>query len=119
MPDERPPGQESAQAPPIDYIKVQESPEFTELKRRFRRFVFPVSVAFFVWFIGYVLLAAYAHDFMATPVFGNVNLGIVLGLGQFVSTFAITRSYVWYANHKLDPISASIREDLERTEAAS
>ena len=113
MPDERPPGQESAQAPPIDYIKVQESPEFTELKRRFRRFVFPVSVAFFVWFIGYVLLAAYAHDFMATPVFGNVNLGIVLGLGQFVTTFAITMIYVKFANKRLDPLSVDIRADLE------
>ncbi|UBH04998.1 hypothetical protein K8P10_000509 [Leucobacter sp. Psy1] len=113
MPDEHPPGPDNDAAPPIDYISVQESPEFIELKRRFRRFVFPVSVAFFVWFITYVLLAAYAHDFMATPVFGNVNLGIILGLGQFVTTFAITMIYVRFANKRLDPLSVDIRADLE------
>ena len=113
MPDERPPGPDNSAAPPIDYISVQESPEFIELKRRFRRFVFPVSVAFFVWFITYVLLAAYAHDFMATPVFGNVNLGIILGLGQFVTTFAITMIYVRFANKRLDPLSVDIRAELE------
>ena len=102
------------EAPPdIDYEAVQRSSEFQELKRRFRTFVFPVSALFMVWFLAYVLLSAYAHDFMATPVIGNVNLGIVLGLGQFVTTFAITMIYVRFANKRLDPISVGIRADLE------
>ncbi|MBL3686126.1 DUF485 domain-containing protein [Leucobacter zeae] len=99
--------------PDIDYEAVQRSPEFQELKRRFRTFVFPVSALFMVWFLAYVLLSAYAHDFMATPVLGNVNVGILLGLGQFVSTFVITMLYVRFANKRLDPVSVSIRADLE------
>lgn len=98
---------------PIDHVAVQDSNEFQELKTRFRRFVFPLSVAFLVWFLLYVLLAAYAHDFMARPLFGNINVGIVLGLGQFLTTFVITMMYVRFANRRLDPISTSIRADLE------
>ena len=75
--------------------------------------MFPVAVLFLVWYFAYVLLAAYAKDFMATPVFGNVNVGLLLGLGQFVSTFVITMLYVRYANRNLDPLAQEIRTDLE------
>ena len=103
----------------VDYLRVEDSPQFRELKRRHRSFVLPVAALFLIWYFAYVLLADYAHDFMATPVFGNVNVGLLLGLGQFVTTFAITMWYVWYANHTLDPISADIRADLERQEAGA
>ena len=92
---------------------MQESPEFQELRHRLRRFVFPMTAFFLTWYAGYVLLATYAPDFMATKVFGNVNLGIVLGLGQFVTTFVITALYVKFANRELDPRSSAIREELE------
>ena len=96
----------------VDYLRVEESPQFRELKRRHRSFVLPVAALFLIWYFAYVLLADYAHDFMATPVFGNVNVGLLLGLGQFVTTFAITMWYVWYANRKLDPLAEELRTSL-------
>ena len=108
-------------APPggIDYIAVEESPPFQELKRKQRSFIFPLAVFFLVWYFAYVLLAAYAHEFMATPVFGAVNIGLLMGLGQFVTTFAITMWYVSYANKTLDPRATAIREELEKVEVSS
>jgi uncharacterized membrane protein (DUF485 family) len=100
----------------IDYVAVEDSPRFRELKREHRSFVFPVAIGFLVWYFAYVLLADYAHEFMATPVLGNVNAGILLGLGQFVTTFAITTWYVHRANARFDPIAAEIRADLEGRE---
>lgn len=96
-----------------NYQEVAESPDFRDLQRRHRSFVFPLAVLFLVWYFVYVLLAAYAHDFMATPVFGSVNVGLLFGLGQFVTTFVITMTYVWYANRKLDPVAEKIRSELE------
>jgi uncharacterized membrane protein (DUF485 family) len=110
---------DSAPTPPaaaLDYQEVAESDDFRLLQRSHRRFVFPVAVLFLVWYFVYVMLAAYAHEFMATPVFDNVNVGLLLGLGQFVTTFVITMSYVAYANRKLDPLSQKIRSDLEARE---
>jgi uncharacterized membrane protein (DUF485 family) len=77
-----------------------------------------MTVAFLAWYLLYVLLSTYAPGFMATPVFGNVNLGILLGLAQFVSTFAITHLYVAHANRSTDPIADEMRERLEHHEYA-
>src|ERR1041384_5693937 len=98
---------------PRDYQELAESPDFRELQKRHRSFVFPLAVLFLVWYFVYVLLAAYAHDFMATPVFGSVNVGLLFGLGQFVTTFVITMAYVRYANRKLDPLTEKLRGELE------
>lgn len=103
----------------MDYIAAQESEEFVALKRSHRSFVFPMAAFFIIWYAVYVLLGAYAHDFMAQPVFGSVNLGIVLGLGQFVTTFLITSIYVMYANRKLDPKAQALRTEFEAQEASS
>ncbi|WP_063036495.1 DUF485 domain-containing protein [Nocardia grenadensis] len=99
--------------PPPDFVAAQTSPEFQELRNRLRRFIFPMAALFLLWYLGYVLLGAYAHDFMATPVFGEVNIGLLLGLGQFLSTFVITGLYVRFANRELDPRAAALRAELE------
>ena len=98
---------------PEEYLAAQNSPEFMDLKRRFRAFAFPMTFAFFTWYLLYVLLSTYAPDLMATEVFGNVNLGLLLGLAQFVTTFAITHLYVAHANKRTDPIADEMRERLE------
>jgi uncharacterized membrane protein (DUF485 family) len=99
--------------PGEDWEAVQASPEFTELRRRLRVFVFPMTAFFLGWYLLYVLVADYAHDFMAIKLVGNINVGLVFGLLQFVSTFVITGLYVRYANRRLDPLAAGIRERLE------
>jgi uncharacterized membrane protein (DUF485 family) len=98
---------------PEEYREAQNSPEFSELRKRFRAFAIPMTVAFLTWYLLYVLLSTYAHDFMSTSVFGNVNVGLLFGLGQFVSTFVITHLYVSHANRRTDPIADEMRERLE------
>jgi uncharacterized membrane protein (DUF485 family) len=95
------------------YIAVQKSPEFQDLRSRFRRFVLPVTFISLLWYFLYVLLAAYATDFMGTKLFGNINIGLVLGLLQFVTTFVVTSIYIRYADRVLDPRSAKIRREME------
>ncbi|MGH3651968.1 DUF485 domain-containing protein [Glutamicibacter sp.] len=98
----------------VDFVKESQSEEFQELRKTHRSFVFPMAIFFLVWYFAYVLLADYFHDFMSIKVLGNINMGIVLGLLQFVSTFAITAAYVSFSNKKLDPKATKIRERLER-----
>ena len=93
--------------------QVQASPEFAELRSRLRRFVFPMSAAFMLWYLGYVLMASYAPEVMAIRLLGYINVGIVVGLLQFVSTFVITAIYVRYADTRLDPVAESIRIRME------
>ena len=105
--------------PDVDYRAIQQSPEFQTLRRTHRSFVFPVLGACLLWYIAYVLLAGYAHDFMSTPVFGSVNVAILLGLAQVVTTFAVTMWYVRFANKRLDPLAEQIRDEIELDAAAA
>ncbi|MFB0835188.1 DUF485 domain-containing protein [Arthrobacter halodurans] len=100
-------------SPIEDFTEVQNSPEFKELKRTHRSFVFPMTVFFLLWYFAYVLAAAYLPEFMSIKVMGNINVGLVLGLLQFVSTFVITALYVSFANRKLDPKATAIRHEIE------
>ncbi|WKG02124.1 DUF485 domain-containing protein [Mycolicibacterium sp. HK-90] len=95
------------------FLAAQASPEFQELRTRLRRFVFPMTAFFLLWYALYVALGAFAHEFMAIRVFGNINVGLLIGLGQFITTFVITGLYVRFANKELDPRASAIREELE------
>jgi len=95
------------------YVAMQQSPEFQDLRRRYRGFVLPVTAASLAWYFGYVALAAYAGDFMSNKVVGNINVGLVLGLLQFVTTFAVTGLYVRHADRVLDPAGQRLREQFE------
>ena len=103
----------------IDYIAVERSDRFQTLKRTQRSFIFPLAVLFLLWYFVYVLLGAYATEFMGQRVWGDITVGLLLGLGQFVTTFIITMTYVAFANRKLDPKAQEIREELERVEAGA
>jgi uncharacterized membrane protein (DUF485 family) len=107
-----PPGGEPLARQPPDYLAIESSPEFAELRSRLRRFVFPMTFVFLSWYLTFVLLAAYAHDFMGRQVVGLITVGMLLGLAQFVTTLAITFTYNLYAKRKLDP-----QVDLVRAQA--
>jgi uncharacterized membrane protein (DUF485 family) len=100
-------------ATPEEFSQVQASGEFAQLRSKFRAFAFPMTAAFLVWYFLYVLLSTYAVEAMSTPVVGHLNVGLLLGLAQFASTFLITWLYVRHANRSLDPIAAKLRTDLE------
>ncbi|MDF0532125.1 DUF485 domain-containing protein [Tsukamurella sp. 8F] len=95
------------------YERAYDSAEFRDLRRRLKRFVLPVSAGFLAWYLVYVLLATYAVGFMSIKVWGNINVGLLIGLGQFVTTFGITWWYVRFANRVVDPRARAIREAVE------
>jgi uncharacterized membrane protein (DUF485 family) len=95
------------------YRDVQQSPEFGRLRSTIRNFIFPMTVAFFLWYLLYVLLSAYARGFMGAKIVGNINVALVFGLLQFVSTFLIAWYYSRYAAQKIDPQADAIKAELE------
>ncbi|MFK0155806.1 DUF485 domain-containing protein [Streptomyces sp. NPDC090499] len=96
-----------------EFAEVQQSPEFTELRHSYRSFAFPLTFAFIAWYLLYVLLSSYADDFMGTKVVGNINVALVLGLAQFLTTFLIAWWYARHAAAKLDPKAEAIKSRME------
>lgn len=112
--DAPPPSKAEPRLPSTEeFTAVQQSAEFGELRRAHRSFAFPLTLAFAAWYLLYVLLSNYAGDFMGTKLFGNINVALVLGLAQFLTTFLIAWWYSRHAAAKLDPKADAIKARME------
>ena len=99
--------------PTVDeYLAMEADPRFVELRRRFRNFAFPLTVAFLAWYLLYVLLSAFGRGFMDAKVVGHLNVAFFFGILQFVSTFLIAYFYSRYADRRLDPLARELNDEL-------
>ncbi len=103
------PGQ-AARHDPL-YDELNQRPEFAELRRRYRGFVIPATAAFLAWYLLYVVLSNWAPGFMGTKVVGNINVALVFGLLQFITTFLLAYLYSRYSTSKLDPLARQLDEE--------
>lgn len=104
------------QAPRHDpiYDRLAATPEFAELRRRYRSFVFPATAAFLAWYLLYVILSNWAGGFMDTRVVGHINVALIFGLLQFVTTFGLAWMYARYSQQKLDPLARQLDADYRK-----
>lgn len=96
------------------YVELHESDDFVELRRRFRNFVIPATIAFMVWYLLYVIMSNWAGGFMNTQVIGNINVALIFGLLQFVTTFGIAIWYARFAARRMDPIADRLRHEYDK-----
>ncbi|MFI7502560.1 DUF485 domain-containing protein [Streptomyces sp. NPDC049687] len=113
VPAARREGQDGATAAAQVYLEVQRSAAFQEVRSRYRRFVGPAVAGFFLWYVGYVVAATSAPGFMARPVVGAVNVALLAGLGQFLSTFLLTWAYARHARLRRDRAALELRWDTQ------
>ncbi|MCG7206260.1 MULTISPECIES: DUF485 domain-containing protein [Streptomyces] len=95
------------------YLEVQRSAAFQEVRGRYRRFVVPGAVVFLTWYVAYVVAATTAPGLMARPVAGAVNVAMVAGLGQFLTTFVLTWAYARHARLRRDRAALDLRWDTQ------
>ena len=95
------------------YDQLAATPEFQELKKRHTSFVLPATIAFLAWYLLYVVMSNWAHDFMSAKVVGHINVALVFGVLQFVTTFLIAWWYERHSSSKLDPKAEAIKSRME------
>ena len=98
----------SATDPRVDWEAVEQSPEFRELVAARRRFVLPATIFFLSWYIGFILLAGYAPDFMARSVYEGLTVGYCLALTQFVMVVALGLMYLRRSERVYDPLAEKV-----------
>ena len=96
------------------YDRIHATDEFARLKKAYRGFVVPMTIAFLAWYLLYVLCSNYATDFMDTKVIGNINIALIFGLLQFVTTFGVAYWYSQYAARHMDPIADALNEEYDK-----
>ena len=92
------------------YEELAASDDFRELRRRYRSFAFPYTVAFLLWYLLYVVMSNWAPGFMNIRLFGHINVALVFGILQFLSTFGIAVVYSRFASRRLDPLAGALRD---------
>ena len=100
----------------VDWEAIERSPEFQELVRRRRRFVVPATIFFLSWYLGFILLAGYAEDFMAESVYQGLTVGYVLALTQFVMVGVLGLMYLRRAERVYDPLSEEVARSAGQTD---
>jgi uncharacterized membrane protein (DUF485 family) len=94
--------------PRVDWEAVERSPQFEELVAARRRFVLPATIFFLAWYIGFILLAGYAPDFMARSVYEGLTVGYCLALTQFVMVAALGLMYLRRSEKVFDPLADEV-----------
>ncbi len=89
----------------IDWQAIEASPEFQELVRKKRSFVLPGTIFFLSWYMGFILLTAYAEDFMSERVYEGLTVGYCLALTQFVMVLVLGLMDLNRANTIYDPLA--------------
>jgi uncharacterized membrane protein (DUF485 family) len=102
--------------PVHDWERIERSPEFQELVRKRRSFVLPATIFFLAYYMGFILLAGYAEDFMASSVYEGLTVGYCLALTQFVMVFVLGITYLRKADRDYDPLAHKVVEMAERGE---
>ena len=99
------------------YDELVQTDEFREVRRRTGVFIIPATAVFLAWYLLYVVMSNWAHDFMSNKVFGHINVALIFGLLQFVSTFLIAWLYARYMNRNVDGLAheVDVRYNQEKT----
>ena len=98
------------------YAELASTDEFKTLRKRYRGFAIPATVAFLLWYFLYVLMSTFALaiGLVVGNLMGNINVALIFGLLQFLSTFLIAYMYSRYANKNFDPIAADLQGRYDR-----
>ena len=105
------PGQAPAQAENIDWEEIERSPAFQELVRKRKSFVLPGTIFFLAWYMGFILLTAYAEGFMSERVSNGLTVGYCLALTQFLMVLVLGLLYLRMSANVFDPLAAKAIED--------
>ncbi|WP_223830558.1 DUF485 domain-containing protein [Nocardiopsis quinghaiensis] len=93
-------------------------PRFVRLRKGFAVRSWALVSVFLCSYLSYLLLSAYARDFMSTRIADSVNVALAMGIGQFLLTFVLAWAFGRSAGRSLDPLARELREQAREEEAA-
>lgn len=97
---------------PLVVGRVRSDAVFAALERKRNGLSWRLTIATLAVYFGLLSLAFFAPHLLATPVFGVISLGILLGLLVIASAVVFAALYVWRANTEFDAMAASVRRNL-------
>ena len=97
------------------YARIENSARFKELVQKRQRFALILSIIMLILYVGFILLIAFAPDWLGALLHEgtNVTRGIPIGVGLIVISFLLTGVYVWRANGEFDRLTKQIIDEVK------
>jgi uncharacterized membrane protein (DUF485 family) len=78
--------------------------------------VIPALTVFVAWFGGFLVLTAYARDFMRRTPIGSLSWAYILALSLIVMTWLIAWLYLRFSERQLAPLAERMNQEDARAE---
>lgn len=98
---------------------VLNNPKFQELVRKKRMLSWSLAALMLFIYIGFILMVAYASDFLHSSFNGATTWGIPLGIGVIVAAFLLTAIYAVIANGEHERLTQDVINELAASNSAS
>jgi uncharacterized membrane protein (DUF485 family) len=97
----------------VDWDAAVEEPVFRELLRRRRRFVVPATVGALAWMLLWVVLIAYAPDFMGESIYEGLTVAYLTGFSQYLVVWVLAWIYLRKSRREWGPLQRRAIERLQ------
>jgi uncharacterized membrane protein (DUF485 family) len=89
--------------------RIRNNPDFIALEAKRGRFGWWLTAIMLVIYYGFILLVAFAKEFLGTTIGGSViTIAFPIGIGVIVAAILITGIYVVRANGEFDALTRRI-----------
>ena len=95
--------------------QIENSAHYRELFEKRQRFAFILSIIMLIIYVGFILLIAFAPNWLGTPLHEgtSVTRGIPIGIGVIIISFVLTGVYVWRANGEFDRLNREVLREVK------
>ncbi|MET0972726.1 MAG: DUF485 domain-containing protein [Thermoleophilaceae bacterium] len=100
------------EAPPalgLDYAEPADDAALEAVAAKRWRVALSLTGAMLVVYFGFILLIAFAKGFLAREITDGLSVGMALGVLVILATWALTWTYVLWANRVYEPALARLR----------
>jgi len=93
--------------------RIQNNPKYHELIQRRDSLAWTLSAVVCVMYFGFILMIAFAPDFLTQPLSSGsvVPVGMPIGVGVILVSCILTAIYVRQANSVFDPLTDEIIQE--------
>jgi uncharacterized membrane protein (DUF485 family) len=88
--------------------RIENDPNYQKLVSERKSLGWTLAVITLIMYYGYIAIVAFVPSLIATPLFGSITVGIVLGVAIILASILLTGIYVLRANAEYDDLTAAI-----------
>lgn len=96
--------------------KIQNDPKYHRLVKQRDSLAWMLTVIVCVIYFGFILMVAFAGDFLTQPISATsvIPIGMPIGVGVILASCILTGLYVSRANNTFDPLTKEIIEEASK-----